>query len=539
MKRMIMTAALWLGLCVGSVSHAHFVWVVQNGEKVQLHFSESAESPEPELLKNVAAAKVWAVLTDNRGGSKLTEVPLTLTEESLSGAIDPNASAVLVSHEYGVVSKGDATFLLRYVAKQHVSPLPGKWSAVDDAEHLPLEITPAWQGNKLALKVTFQGKPAAQMEVKAAGCGIDETLTTDEGGVVYCEPKADGVLSVRTKQVDPASGELNGEKYDSIRTYSTLTLPLTLPTIETVTHKLPPLPQGITSFGAAIVGTEVYVYGGHFGAAHHYSESGQSNELRRISLTKPNVEWELLPGGPKLTGLAMVEYAGKLYRIGGFTAKNTDDQDQSLWSQDSFASFDPATGKWTDLTPLPEGRSSHDAAVLDGKLYVVGGWNMAGADNTTWHKTAWVCDLTQGELKWTALPEPPFQRRAVSLAACKGQLYVIGGMQEDGGPTTQVAAYDPSAQTWSTAPALHGNGMEGFGTSAFALGDRLVVTTMSGSVQTLSNDGTQWMLAGQANEPRFFHRQLTTSDGQVLVVGGASMSTGKTNSVELLQFVAK
>jgi N-acetylneuraminic acid mutarotase len=539
MKRITIMATLWLILCASSVSHGHFVWVVQDGEKVQLHFSESAESSEPELLKNVATAKVRAVLTDNHGGSILVEVPVTLKDESLSGVIDPKASAVLVSHEYGVVSRGDATFLLKYVAKQHVSTLPGKWAAIDDAEHLPLEITPAWQLHKLALKVTFQGKPAAQMEVKASGCGIDETLTTDEAGMVSCEPKADGVLSVRTKQIDPVSGELNGEKYDSIRTYSTLTLPLTLPVIETVTHTLPSLPQGITSFGAAIAGSDVYVYGGHFGAAHHYSESGQSNEFRRISLTTPNAGWELLPGGPKLTGLAMVEYAGKLYRVGGFTAKNTDDQDQSLWSQNSFARFDPATGKWTDLTPLPEGRSSHDAAVLEGKLYVVGGWNMAGADSTTWHRTAWVCDLTQSELKWTALPEPPFQRRAVSLAACRNKLYVMGGMQEDGGPTTRVAAFDPSAQSWSAAPALLGSGMEGFGTSAFAIGDRLVVTTMSGSVQTLSNDGTQWTLAGQANEPRFFHRQLTTNDGRVLVVGGASMSTGKTNSVELMQFIGR
>ncbi len=539
MNRILTTTAIILSLCGSSVAHAHFVWVVQDGEKVQLYFSESAESPEPELLKNVAAAKVWAVIPGNRGGSKTAEVSLTLTDESLSGTIDPKASAILVSHEYGVVSRGDATFLLKYVAKQHTSPLPGKWSAVDDAEHLPLEIIPAWQGNKLALTVTLQGTPAAGMEVKAAGCGIDETLTTDEGGIAFCTPKADGVLSVRTKQVDESSGELNGEKYDSIRTYSTLTLPLTLPVIESVTHTLPALPHGITSFGAAILGTDVYVYGGHFGAAHHYSDNGQSNEFRRISLIKPNAEWELLPSGPKLTGLAMVEYGGKLYRVGGFTAKNTDDQDQSLWSQDSFAHFDPASGKWTDLAPLPEGRSSHDAAVLNGKLYVVGGWNMAGPDNTTWHKTAWVCDLAQAELKWTALPEPPFLRRAVSLAACKGKLYVMGGMEEDGGPTTRVAAFDPPTQAWSHAPALHGNGLEGFGTSAFALGDRLVVTTMSGSVQALSEDGAQWTIVGQAAEPRFFHRQLTTNDGRILVVGGASMSTGKTNSVELMQFVAK
>jgi len=539
MKKLVITMSLMLSLVVSSVAHAHFVWVVQNGEKVQICFSESADSPEPELLKNVAAAKVWSVTHGDRDGSAMAEVPLTLTEESLAGTIETKVDAVIVSHEYGVVNKGHATFLLKYVGKQHVSPLPGRWSAINDAEHLPLEITPAWQGRKLALTVTFQCKPVAGMEVKVGGCGIDETLTTDEGGVAYCEPTADGVLSVRTKQVDETRGELNGEQYDSIRTYSTLTLPLTVPSIESVSHTLPALSQGITSFGAAILGTDVYVYGGHFGAAHHYSESGQSNEFRRISLTMPNAEWELLPSGPKLTGLAMVEYGGKLYRVGGFTAKNSDDQDQSLWSQDSFACFDPATGKWTDLTPLPEGRSSHDAAVLDGKLYVAGGWKMAGSDNPTWHKTAWVCDLTQSNLTWTALPEPPFLRRAISLAASKGKLYVMGGMEEDGGPTTQVAAFDPIAQAWSVAPALHGKGMEGFGTSAFAAGDRLVVTTMSGSVQALSDDGSKWTLVGQAAEPRFFHRQLTTSGGRVLVVGGASMTTGKTNSLELMQFVVK
>jgi N-acetylneuraminic acid mutarotase len=332
---------------------------------------------------------------------------------------------------------------------------------------------------------------------------------------------------------------LNGEKYDSVRTYSTLTLPLTLPALESLTHNLPDLPKGITSFGAAVVGDALYVYGGHFGQAHHYSESGQSNEFRRISLTAEKAEWELLPGGPRLTGLALVEHGGKLYRVGGFTAKNTDSEDQSLWSQDSFASFDPSTGEWTDLVPMPEGRSSHDAAVVDGRLYVVGGWNMAGADNTTWHTTALVCDLNQSPLKWTELPAPGFERRALSLAALESRLYVIGGMTSDGETTTEVSVFDPATQTWSSGPSLRGTGMEGFGTSAFASGHRLFVTTMSGSVQMLSEDGSEWILAGQTSEPRFFHRQLTTVDGRVLVVGGASMATGKTNTLELLRLVAK
>lgn len=540
MKKMLFQyLALIPCLLFGPLANAHFVWINKSGEKINVCFSESAESVEPELLNKVAAAKVWAYVPGDEGGSKATEVPLSLTAESLTGDVDAKATAVIVSHDYGVVTKGEATFLLKYLAKQHVSPLSGQWQAINDTDRMPLEVTPKWAGRTLKLAVTFNGQPASGLEVKAAGCGIDETMTTNEQGIVECRPLSDGVLSVRSKHVTETPGELNGERYESVRTYSTLTLPLTIPVVEVLSHKLPALPQGITSFGAAVASDQLYVYGGHFGDAHHYSEAGQSGEFRRISLTAEDAQWEQLPGGPKLTGLAMVEHQGKLYRVGGFTAKNKADEDQSLWSQDSFACFDPQTGVWTELPAMPSGRSSHDAAVMDGKLYVVGGWNMQGADNTVWHTTALVCDLNQPELKWMEIATPPFQRRAVSVAAHKGMIYVIGGMTESGSTTTEVSVFDPASNTWSAAPKLSGTGMEGFGTSSFAAHDRLIVTSMSGAVQIFSDDATTWIPAGQLNEARFFHRQLTTADGRILLVGGASMQTGKTSTIELLQFVAK
>jgi N-acetylneuraminic acid mutarotase len=505
---------------------------------VQLYFGESPEASEPELLKNIQSAKVWAQIPGGRGGAKMVEVPMTLTEESLSGVVDDKATAMIVSHDYGVVSKGDTPFLLKYLAKQNTSPLPGQWDAVKDADHLPLEITPAMTGSSLKLSVTLKGQPAAGLEVKASGCGLDETLTTDDKGIVCCEPKSNGVLIVRARYVENTRGELEGTKYESVRTYSTLTLPLTLPTIQPVAKELPALPNAVTSFGAAVVGDDVYVYGGHFGDSHHYSDSGQSGDFMRLSLANGKATWESLPGGPKLTGLALVEHAGKLYRVGGFTAKNKENEDQSLWSQESFACFDPASGQWSELAPLPSGRSSHDAAVVDGRLYVVGGWNMQGTSETKWHTSAVVCDLTQPELKWTEIAVPPFQRRAVSLAACKGKLFVVGGMQEDNQITTRVDVFDPATNAWTTAPALHGTGMEGFGTSAFAANDRLVVTTMSGSIQALSEDCSAWQVIGQAAEARFFHRQLTTKSGQILLIAGASMQSGKTGSLELLQMVS-
>ena len=143
----------------------------------------------------------------------------------------------------------------------------------------------------------------------------------------------------------------------------------------------PDLPRAITSFGAAVLDDSIYVYGGNHGQPHHYSVKGQSGELWRLNLKKPSA-WEVAAKGPKLQGLAMVAHKGKLYRAGGFTARNGDDEEQDLWSTPEFSRFDPKTKKWEGLPPMPTPRSSFDAAVAGDTLYVVGGWSMQGDQAT-------------------------------------------------------------------------------------------------------------------------------------------------------------
>ena len=46
---------------------------------------------------------------------------------------------------------------------------------------------------------------------------------------------------------------------------------------------------------------------------------------------------------------------------------------QAVFCERRFARFDPESNSWEDLPPLPEGRSSLDAAVVGDTLYVVGG----------------------------------------------------------------------------------------------------------------------------------------------------------------------
>jgi hypothetical protein len=53
-------------------------------------------------------------------------------------------------------------------------------------------------------------------------------------------------------------------------------------------------------------------------------------------------------------------------------------------------------------------------------------------------------------------------------------------------------------------------------------------------LQRLTDDGSKWDVVGQMAHPRFFHRMLPTHDGRLLIVGGASMESGKIRALELL-----
>ena len=145
-----------------------------------------------------------------------------------------------------------------------------------------------------------------------------------------------------------------------------------------------------------------------------------------------------------------------------------------------------------------------------------------------------MADLSKDEIAWTQLPDPPFQRRALSLGHLDGKLYVIGGMQPKGGPTTRVDVFDPAGGKWSQGPSMidtradadRGQGMEGFGASAYTLGGRLIVSTYNGNVQVLETGDGEWKIAARLQDDRFFHRMLPFAS-RLLLVGGASMRSGK------------
>lgn len=528
---------LW---CSGPAS-AHFLWLAtepqQYPSKVKLFFGEAAEADDPALLDRVRTAEIWAV--NSKG--EATAIELAKADDSLEASLPPGGppAAVILRHVYGALTKGGESFLLKYYGKTYPSALPGLWHQVGDKERLPLEITPQQTDGATLLKVTWLGKPLAGAVLTLVGPGIEEKreIAAGDDGICRCSLSQTGLYSIRVRHVENAPGKHGGKAYQTVRHYSTLALRFEPSKLSPSPASFPPLPRGVTSFGGAVAGDSLCIYGGNYGSAHDYSKEDQSGDLWRLDLAHPE-KWERLQGGPKLQGLAMVEYQGRLYRVGGFSAQNQEGEELVLRSQADFARYSFDSQAWQALPALPEPRSSHDAAVVGDSLYVVGGWNMQGRGaDAKWHDTALVVNLASDVLEWKPIAPPPFKRRALALAACGDKLCVIGGMQEQGGPTTAVAVYDPQKDAWSDGTRLPGAGIEGFGASAFACDGAIYITTLSGAIQRLSRGGENWEFLGQLEHPRFFHRLLPWGDNRLVVVGGGNMTSGKAVELELLSVV--
>lgn len=290
------------------------------------------------------------------------------------------------------------------------------------------------------------------------------------------------------------------------------------------------LPQGVDSFGGAVLGDWLYVYGGHTGKTHRYSRETASKHFRRLNL-RDRTTWEELPGGPALQGVTLMAHGGLLYRIGGMAPHNPPGTPSDLKSVADFARFDPETRTWTAMPPLPEPRSTHDSVVVGDKIYVIGGWSMPGGDsaNAEFLGSALVFDLSRPKDGWKELPPPPFRRRALAVGALDGKVYAIGGLTEDGGVVRSVDIYDPAKKSWSHGPELPGGKRQGFAPSAFAVDGRLYANGVDGPVLRLSTAGDRWEEVGRLATPRLTHRLLPGIAHDLLAVGGSVTGTPLTS----------
>jgi uncharacterized protein DUF3386/uncharacterized protein DUF4198 len=195
-------------------ARAHFIWIVPDGDKAKVVFSDSLE-PDPNVpLDKIATMSLWI-----RGGDgQLSKVSWTKTAGSLNLATTGEGDRILGGAcRYGVITRGGKTFLLNYYPKY----IPSGAKHAKAWDKLPLEILPGEAGH---FTVLFNGKPAANAEVVilAAGDKKIDPLTTNGDGSFTVKTATPGVYGIRARHIEATPGTFEGEKYEEVRHYATL-----------------------------------------------------------------------------------------------------------------------------------------------------------------------------------------------------------------------------------------------------------------------------------------------------------------------------
>lgn len=133
---------------------------------------------------------------------------------------------------------------------------------------------------------------------------------------------------------------------------------------------------------------------------------------------------------------------GKLYVMGGLA--------RGQESSTLVTEWDSATDMWRERAPMPAPLSHPNAAVLNGKIYVVGGFLAqvhVGAQNAAF-------EYDPAADRWRTLAPLKVPRGSIAVAALNGKIHAIGGRTPDRVTSTAHEVYDPAANTWSDAAPL-------------------------------------------------------------------------------------
>lgn len=191
---------------------------------------------------------------------------------------------------------------------------------------------------------------------------------------------------------------------------------------------------------AVALGGSMYCMGGYSAAL--------AKCLRTVEVLKPNGAWQY--GPPMITARAhhaAVACSGKLFAIGGSL---------DVYVGGALASvevLEPSgiASVWQQGPPLTTPRSGACAAVLGGKIYVMGGRSALGAPLNSVE----VLDLTDGV--WRPAPAMRVPRAFAAAATVVNRLYVIAGGAGNTGVTescNSVEYFDVVTNQWHSAASL-------------------------------------------------------------------------------------
>ena len=189
------------------------------------------------------------------------------------------------------------------------------------------------------------------------------------------------------------------------------------------------MPTPRQEIAAAALDHRIYVFGG-------LDDNGRS--IAAVEAYDPRANtWERRRSLPQpLNHLAAVSTGGRIYILGGYTnfARDLNISRQTL-------EYDPAADSWTRKADMPWPRGGHGAALLDGRIYLLGGIG----SSTTNQARAMIYDPDTDA--WEVGAPMPVHAEHLTVAAAAGRIFAFSGRWE-GLRRSEVQAYDPASDTW-------------------------------------------------------------------------------------------
>ncbi|MFB9993280.1 NPCBM/NEW2 domain-containing protein [Deinococcus oregonensis] len=208
------------------------------------------------------------------------------------------------------------------------------------------------------------------------------------------------------------------------------------------------MPEQITHGAVAVDGQTVYIVGGFVGP-HPGPQTAH--------VWKYNVATDTWSAGPNLPGARGAGAAVKLDRtLHFFGGTERDLADRNIYKRDSpehwVLQLDGGTA-WTVAAPLPNPRNHLAGAVLNGKIYALGGQHLG--DEEAGNQSA-VHLYDPASNTWTARASLPLPEGHINASTViwNGRIVVVSGVTQQSAEVANVSEYDPAANTWTALTSL-------------------------------------------------------------------------------------
>ncbi|NNF44268.1 MAG: hypothetical protein HKN62_14735 [Phycisphaerales bacterium] len=188
----------------------------------------------------------------------------------------------------------------------------------------------------------------------------------------------------------------------------------------------PPLPEPRAEFVSGVIGGRIVVTGGRRPRGDANAQYGDHGDVAGTLILDPAFgTWRAAAPAPSARNSAAAAVIdGRLHVVGGRRLT-----ERGLVNVPTHEVYEPVSDRWDVRAPMPQGQGGLAAATFGGQLYAFGGEYFGATSGV--YKDTWVYDPAADA--WAPLPPMPLPRHGLGAVTLSDGIHVIGGATEAGG----------------------------------------------------------------------------------------------------------